>query len=107
MSAARKAFPKRPEESAATMRRLARVMLYVQDVLASPELEKACRALLDAKDEALPEHAALLIDAVVRSCAALAAERAVVLIVDDDPVICHLLNIRLRSPSREIVVASN
>ena len=107
LSAARKAFQKRPEESAATMRRLARVMLCVQDVLDTAELATACRNLLDAEDESLPEHAGTLIEVVQKSCAALSAERAVVLIIDDDPIICHLLNIRLRSASREIVVAKS
>jgi two-component system cell cycle response regulator len=106
LSAARKAHKKRPEESAATMRRLARVLLGVQDVSTSLDLEKICRMVSEAKDDDVPELTGILIDVVAKRCAALAAERAVVLIVDDDPVIGHLLNIRLRSPSREIVIAT-
>lgn len=106
MSATKKAYRKRPEEAAATMRRLARAMLGVQEVLAAPDLEKICRMVVNGKDDELPELAAVLIDVAAKRVAALAAERAVVLIVDDDPVIGHLLNIRLRSPSREIVIAT-
>jgi len=105
IAAARRSLVKRPEDSVASLRRIARVMLGVPAVCDSPELAKACHAVVGADTAKLPELVATLAEIATRICAELPFERVVVLIVDDDPVIGHLLKVRLKSATREILVA--
>lgn len=107
LAAAERLLRSRPQDAAATIRRIARVMLGVGYVQAIPELLTTCQAVLDAQDAELSGWVTALKTIVGRYCNMLPAERVVILIVDDDPVLAHLLSHRLRSPTREIVVAAN
>src|SRR6185369_9128478 len=95
-----------PQEAAATIRRIARVMLGADYVQAIPELLTTCQSVLNAQDSELSHWVAALNTIVERHCSTLPSERAVILIVDDDPILTQLLSLRLRSPTREIVVAA-
>ena len=96
----------RPDDAEATIRRIARVMLgadYVQDI---PDLHSTCQAVLDSPSSELSQWVVALKSIVNRHCSTLPAERVVILSVDDDPVMAQLLSLRLRSPTREILVAT-
>jgi len=105
ITAAERLLRARPQEATATIRRIARVMLGVGYVQAIPELLSTCQAVLNAKDAELSQWVVALKTIVERYCSTLPSDRVVILIVDDDPALAHLLSIRLRSPTREIVVA--
>ena len=107
MFAAKRSFATRPAESATTIRRLAKVMLSVDEILETPELASACQSILDSEEAELPMLVTALAGTIRNLCATLPAERAIVLIVDDEPVISHILSVRLKTPTREILVASN
>ena len=107
LTAARRVLAARPDESAATIRRIARVMLGVDAVSESPELAQICRSVVDGPDADLPVLVATLVETVRKRCAAEHADRVVILLVDDDPVIAHVLYTRLRSSSREILTVAS
>jgi two-component system cell cycle response regulator len=107
ITAAERLLRARPHEAEATIRRIARVMQgagYVQEI---PDLLTTCQAVLDAPASELSKWVAALKSIVDRHCSTLPSERVVILIVDDDPVMAQLLSLRLRSPTREILVAGN
>jgi diguanylate cyclase (GGDEF)-like protein len=82
-------------------------MLGVNYVQTMPELLSACQSVLDTPDADLGTPVAALKAIVDRYCSTLPSGRATILIVDDDPTITHLLSMRLRSPTREILIAAN
>jgi diguanylate cyclase (GGDEF)-like protein len=106
IAAAERMLRSQPQEAAATIRRIARVMLGADYVQAIPELLTTCQSVLNAQDSELSHWVAALNTIVERHCSTLPSERAVILIVDDDPILTQLLSLRLRSPTREIVVAA-
>ena len=107
IAAAERLLRSRPQDASTTIRRIARVMLGVSYVQAIPELLSTCQSVLNAPDAELSTWVSALKSIVERNCSTLPSERAIILIVDDDPVLAQLLSLRLRSPTREIIVAGN
>ncbi len=71
------------------------------------EISQTAQGLLEASEESFFEATEALLEAMREVAFAVPEDEATILIVEDDPDMCHVLEHRLSGPNRRIVTASS
>jgi diguanylate cyclase (GGDEF)-like protein len=106
LESARRALREKAPDAVATIRRLAHALRGSGGTYGFPEVSEAARLVELAEEPGLEEEVERLLK-VLRPIAAADSGKVGVLVVEDDPDMARVLQLRLAAPSREVFVAGS
>lgn len=90
-----------------SIRRIANSLKSSEGTYSFPEINKAVKALEDAKKNEIPIYLEKLLDILNEVTSRVHSTKVKILVIDDDPLICRLLQVKLSSVNREILITEN
>jgi diguanylate cyclase (GGDEF)-like protein len=106
LETARRALREKAPDAMATIRRLAHALHGSGGTYGFPEVSEAARLVEMAPESTLDEEVERLLQ-VLRPIAATDTSKVGILVVEDDPDMARVLEMRLAAPNREVLVAGS